>query len=342
MKDLISLLFFINFITLTFNPDKKLAPKEIIVMQPAFLLYPLMVLILLLCRSTTGNNDQKRDTYIHNIGYDLINPDETIILPPVLHEISGISVIDSSSVACIQDENGIVFLYDINRKEITKYLTFYGNGDYEDIAYVNGRLFVIRSDATLFEIRNLEESEIAEKIKPDEIPHRETESLCYDSINNRLLVAPKDKADKDSESKVKRGVYAFDLTRGKLNKKPVFDFSLSSIMKYAEANDIIYSEEQNDKKKKVDIKFKPSSMAIHPVTGKLFLISAEDQMLFVFDMNGNIENIIYLDPYLFTMPEGITFFANGDMLISNEGRNMRPTILKFKYRKPLLATAYSW
>ncbi len=42
---------------------------------------------------------------VNPFGYDLSNPDKTIILPPVLLEISGITVIDSTSVACVQDEN---------------------------------------------------------------------------------------------------------------------------------------------------------------------------------------------------------------------------------------------
>jgi hypothetical protein len=48
-------------------------------------------------------------------------------------------------------------------------------------------------------------------------------------------------------------------------------------------------------------------------------------------MNGTIEYSEKLNPELFNMPEGITFFKNGDMLISNEGKDKYPTILRFNY-----------
>jgi len=147
------------------------------------------------------------------------------------------------------------------------------------------------------------------------------------------LIAPKDKADKDAEVETKRGIYGFNLIRKRLIEKPVINFKLSSIKKFA-SEDKYFNEEKEgkkDKKNKPDIKFEPSAIGIHPINGDLFVLSAEDQLMFVFNMKGNIKNIFKLDPYLFNMPEGITFFENGDMLISNEGDNLRPTLLRFSY-----------
>jgi len=41
-----------------------------------------------------------------------------------------------------------------------------------------------------------------------------------------------------------------------------------------------------------------------------------------------------LDPRVFNKAEGITFMENGDMLITNEGQDHRPTLLRFNYQKP--------
>ena len=91
-----------------------------------------------------------------------------------------------------------------------------------------------------------------------------------------------------------------------------------------------------DKKKgeerEPDIKFRPSAIGIHPTANKLFVISGMEHLIFVFDMNANIEYIEKLDPDLFPQPEGITFMTNGDMLISNEGRNGPATIVRFNYK----------
>ena len=55
-------------------------------------------------------------------------------------------------------------------------------------------------------------------------------------------------------------------------------------------------------------------------------------------MNGDIEHIEQLNPTMFNKAEGITFYENGDMLITNEGQDKKPTLLFFKYKLWLTAT----
>jgi uncharacterized protein YjiK len=288
------------------------------------------------CSNSSDNRNQTIDTIgVNIIGYDLTDPDETIILPPVLHEISGITVIGSSSIACVQDENGIVFIYDVQRKEIKKQITFHGNGDYEGITLADDTIYVLRSDGVLFEITDLKSSIIAEKILLSKLSDIENEGLCYYRKSNMLLIAPKDKPKKESEDKDRRGIYGFDLNTGELIKNPIINIDLSAIKEFAFDNEAFQQikSKKKDKGSKPDIKFRPSAIGIHPVTDKFFVLSATDQMLFVFDLDGTIEYMVYLNPEIFNMPEGIAFFENGDMLISNEGQNMNATLLRFNYLK---------
>ena len=81
------------------------------------------------------------------------------------------------------------------------------------------------------------------------------------------------------------------------------------------------------------LKFRTSAVCIHPISKKLYLLSAVDHLLFIFNMNGTIEHMEKLDPYLFNKAEGITFFDNGDMFVTNEGQHKKPTLLRFNYRK---------
>ncbi|MCX6302486.1 MAG: hypothetical protein NTW82_09910 [Bacteroidia bacterium] len=315
---------------------KKISKSETgIILIPSYILL-IYFLGIISCSNSSDNRNQTIDTIgVNIIGYDLTCPDETIILPPVLHEISGITVIDSSSVACVQDENGIVFIYDIQRKEIKKQLTFHGNGDYEGITLANDTIYVLRSDGVLFEITDLKSSVIAEKILLSKLSDIENEGLCYYRKSNMLLIAPKDKPKKESEDKDRRGIYGFDLNTRELIKKPGIIIDLSAINEFAADNKIIVQAKSGNKDKEgnPDIKFRPSAIGIHPVTDKFFVLSATDQMLFFFDLDGTIEYMVYLNPEIFNMPEGIAFFENGDMLISNEGQNMNATLLRFNYIK---------
>ena len=67
-----------------------------------------------------GHADCQSGNTLMRIEYDLSAPDKVYILPPALYEISGMTETDASTIACIQDEHGIFFFYDINKNKIVK------------------------------------------------------------------------------------------------------------------------------------------------------------------------------------------------------------------------------
>lgn len=268
-----------------------------------------------------------------DIGYTLSNPDLTLELPDTLREISGITLIDSTTIACIQDENGILFFYDILQNKIKSQYVFYDNGDYEGICLKDTSIFVLRSDGALFEISNYKSKEFRVIVYPTEMPGSNNEGLCYDKAHERLLIARKNKVAKGKDFKNKRAIYAFDLKSKLLNPKPVFEFDVDSVKKIA-ADENIPLPVKNKKKSKTSqpvIRFASSEIAIHPITKKLFLLSSTDHLLFIINAKGEIEHIEKLDHLIFKQPEGIAFQKNGDMLITNEGGNKNSTLLLFKY-----------
>ena len=288
----------------------------------------IVFLIVSGCRTTPTNGKTITD-------YNLASPDVSIILPGILHEISGLTYIDSTSVACIQDEKGILFVYDLIKKEIINQYPFHSKGDYEGIARVDKTIYVLRSDGNIFGISDYESENSVVTNYHTGIPAKNNEGLCYDKSNNRLLVACKGISAKGSGHKDKRVIYGFDLISKTLTKKPVFEFDIKAIKEFA-LNKEVKLRKKTKKKGRVAepmIRFETSDIGIHPLTGKLFLLSSTDHLMFIFDMNGSIEQIEELSPGLFIQPEGITFFENGDLLISNEGKNRNATLLRFNYRQ---------
>jgi hypothetical protein len=269
-----------------------------------------------------------------NKGYNLTSPDVSIILPDTLHEISGLTSINSTSVACIQDEYGIIFIYDVINKEITNYYFFNIKGDYEGIARVDQSMFILRSDGVIFEVSDYESKNFELNSYETGIPSSDNEGLCFDPDNNRLLIACKGKVGKDKENKDKRFIYGFDLKTKKLSEVPVFSFDLGVIKNFAKNNKINLTVKKNKKgeKKETILKFRTSEICIQPITKRLFLLSADDHLLFIFNTEGTIEHIEKLNPHKFIQAEGLTFFENGDMFISNEGRDKKPTLLRFNYK----------
>ncbi len=284
--------------------------------------------VLVLLASAVLNSDRKP------VGYDLASPDLALVLPDTLREISGAACIDSATFACVQDENGIVFIYDLLKNQVRQQYTFDIDGDYEGITVVGQSLYVLRSDGMLYEISDYRSPAFQLTTYATEIPALNNEGLCYDKDNHRLLIAAKGKIGKGPEYKDKRVIYGFDLNTKTPVKEPVFEFSVATIKEFAKEHQIVLPvrvKKQGEITEPV-LKFATSAICIHPVTKKLFLLSAADHMLFVFDMKGNIEHMEILDPDTFNKAEGITFFENGDMLVTNEAQDKKPTVLRFNYR----------
>jgi uncharacterized protein YjiK len=292
------------------------------------------LLFIFILFPSINQQDKKSGNALKKIEYNISSPDKVYSLPATLYEISGITEIDASTVACVQDENGIVFIYDLNKNEITGNIIFGSKGDYEDIARVDNTLYVLRSDESLTEIKNFKDKNFTREASPVSIPGKDCEGLCYDRKNNRLLIVPKEISDDNPDNKGKRFIYAFDLISKTLIRGPVFRFDIKAIERFATENNIkVPMSGKKGEKEKPDLKIRISALGIHPITNRLFAISGMEHMLFVFDMNGKIEYLGKLDHKLFTQPEGITFMKNGDMLISNEGRNELATILRFNFKK---------
>lgn len=273
----------------------------------------------------TFNDDKKKMTY------NLNSPDASFILPDTLREISGLTIIDSNTFACIQDENGILFIYDVIKNEIKSQHTFHKDGDYEELARVGDKMYILRSDGKIYKLSNYTSKNSNLKEFDTEIPANNNEGLCYDETNNRLLIGCKGKFGKDDKHKNKRAIYAFDLEENKLSDKPVFKFDIHEIEDYMTENKIQIPLKNNQIE--ASLEFMTSAISIHPITKHLYLLSAKDHLLFIINPDGSIYHIEPLDPTLFNKPEGITFFDNGDMLISNEGQDKKPTLLRFEYKK---------
>jgi hypothetical protein len=280
--------------------------------------------------------DGQSGNTLRRIEYDLSSPDKVYVLPPALYEISGMTETDASTIACIQDEHGLVFFYDINKGQITRQLFFGTEGDYEDIVRVDKTLYVMRSDEFLIEIRDFNSDNFKSASYSTRIPGTNTEGLCYDRKNNRLLIVPKEISDDNPANKDKRFIYGFDLGSKKLIKGAVLRLDIPVIEKFALENDIKVPMKGNKGDKEPDIKLKISAICIHPISDRLYVLSGAERLLLVFDVNGNIEYLERLDKDLFTQPEGITFMKNGDMFISNEGRNAEGTLIRFNYNLSLL------
>lgn len=260
-------------------------------------------------------------------GYDLHKPYKVLTLPDTLREVSGITALGQGRIACVQDENGIIFRYNLHKEKLESQYVFAADGDYEGIAKAGDTLYVLRSDGILFKsVQGAKTLSITTSI-----PAPNNEGLCYDEEGHRLLIACKSKSGKGHDYRDKRQVYAFDLKTGIRSADAVFEFDVPEIRQFVKAQHIALplKEKKNGRQEEI-LRFTPSAIALHPVSHKLYLISSTDHLLFIFDLQGKPEQVVQLDPKVFNKPEGISFLENGDLLITNEGQHKKPSLLWFK------------
>ena len=238
-------------------------------------------------------------------------------MPKQLLEISGLSYIDDSRFACVQDELGTVFIYNIASSSVEKEIPFGGVGDYEGLAVVGETVWVLRADGKLFEVANITAASPSVKEYSTHLTiKQDSEGLCYDKKNNRLLIAIKG-AELDTDDY--KGIYAFDLGSKKMNQEPVFKIDLM--------NDVFESN-GSGKKKKGSIN--PSGISIHPLNGDMYIVDGRNSKLLITDAAGTIKKLYQLNSKEFAQPEGISFNSTGDLFIANEGTNQPGNILQVK------------
>lgn len=226
-------------------------------------------------------------------------------LPKILEEVSGIDWLSQNEIACVQDEDGIIFIYDLALNKITEQIPFAGPGDYEGIAIHNDDAFVMRSDGTIFQVLRFRESDKkVSKFQTAFSARNNMETLELDAINHHLITAPK---DRDLEDDSFKGLYHIPLDSTKMSTQPNIRINMNdgALKSYL-------------KKKKIYKTFSPSDVAIHPKTGEYYVLEGIKPKLVILDKDGTIKKVHELDKKTFAQPEGITFSPDGTLYISNE------------------------
>lgn len=250
-------------------------------------------------------------------GYNLNRP-ITYKLPASLDEISGIVYSPKdNSVLAINDEHG--WLYKVHLKDdIDLQKWHYSKGaDFEDLVLVDSTFYVLESNGNIIQFRYFSRDSV--QVKEHDFPiggKNEFEILYHDKDKNQLTMLCKDCAADDHNSLT---AYAFDLDSNAFMHTPTYVIDIRKI------------EDLMDEKK---LRFKPSAATINPLTNELFIVSSINKVLVVADLNGVPKKVYKINPKLYKQPEGIAFTPRGDLLISNESKEIgAANILLFKYKR---------
>lgn len=269
--------------------------------------------------------------------YNLNKASSSIKLPKVLNEISGLSFYKKNTVVGIQDEKGSIYFINTLTGKIIESLNLEKAGDYEGVELINQDVWMMKSNGTLYQITNYANSRKRKnkKHKTSLSAKNNCEGLGYAPQYNYLLIACKGfpYTEKIKNGKSEKTIYAFDLKNNSLIPKPIITIDLDSLKQYFEYNTMarigikLLSAFNTSNG---DLTFQPSAIAVHPITNDYYILGSVGNLLLVYNSKNEMKAIVKLDTNLLPQPEGICFDSNGNLYISNEGKEKKASIHTFK------------
>lgn len=300
----------------------------------------LLILFLIYTTAFSQNSDRHMlfEHFNYNFPYEMDKPEKSWELPKKLVEISGLSFIDKNRLACVQDEKGNIYIFNLKTGEVEKKIKFSSDGDYEGIEIIKNDAWILKSNGTLFKVKNyFKDKEPTTKKYTTVLTNKnDAEGLTYDPINNTLLIACKGHPFvDDKEGKEFKAIYSFSLKTKELELEPFLFIEMDTIKFYKNYNTMTrmgvelmaYFDSS-----KGDVSFQPSGIAIHPMSGNLYILASVGNLLTVFSREGEMLALIDLITKTHPKPEGICFSPNGTLYIASEGDNNYGTISKFKIK----------
>jgi len=280
------------------------------------------VVFLLACQS--GANKEQSTVMDEPIaGYQWGNPVNKYYMPFELDEISGMTYYQKGQIACVQDEEGLLFVYDLKERKVADRIRFAKNGDYEGVTLAAKDIVVARSDGMLFRFNPKKEGSTIILETPLTLKN-DLEGITYDSTAKELILSCKEDAGLGKEKIKGKAVYAYDLALQRFVSRPKYILNKKDL-------ELALKAQGRDQKVKG---FKPSGLDIHPITRYIFIVASVGRLIVVLEPDGTVVDVINLNPKLFKQPEGICFAPDGTLFISSEGSP--GYIMEFEYQNKSL------
>jgi uncharacterized protein YjiK len=281
--------------------------------------YRLIALMLFVLFGTIACKNPK-NKYTSPAGYDFLKPDK-FTMPSSLLEISGVAFHDmnSDTVYTIQDEDGKLFRqqWDVKKQ---KNMKFAPKGDYEDLAIFHDKVFVLKSNGTLYSFPFSESiREESDQVKESKraVPKGEYESLYADPETSKLYILCKNCPVDKKKKQVTGYILDYDASLDSVGSIDSFKVDLTKL---------------KDVNARLKTSASPSALTKNPDTKEWYILSSANKLLMVTDEHWKIKAAHKLNSSTFNQPEGLAFDKDLNLYISNEGDEITDgNIIKFKY-----------
>lgn len=233
--------------------------------------------------------------------YDLDRPHSSYAMPGRLDEISGLALSVDGRLFAHNDERAVVYEVDIDTGAVTRGFSLGDpavRGDFEGIALVGERFFLVTSRGMLYEFREGPVGSSVSYLETDlGVGDRcEVEGLTHHAADATLLVACKEATPDDGHVVIHR--FPLDPERGRL-----------APIRVAKERIRAAGGSRN---------FSPSAVAVDPETGHLVLLAARQEQILEITPTGEVVSLFRLSKTRHPRPEGLEITPGGMLLMADE------------------------
>ena len=228
-------------------------------------------------------------------------------LPGRLEEISGLAMTLDNHLMAHNDEKAVIYEIDYQKAEIVKAFQLADmknpvDGDFEGIATVNDQVYLVTSSGRIYESRRGTDGEsVLYNIYTTGIGRDyEIEGLAYDASQRVLLLMCKDA--RRAELKAQLVLYHWSTDEKQLIEDAHIVIPVIEFTRHIEGKE-----------------FQPSGIERHPVSGNYFVVAARQKAIAEITPGGQVVAAKRFPVEWHRQPEGITFAADGTLIIADEG-----------------------
>lgn len=228
-------------------------------------------------------------------------------LPGRLYEISGLAMTLDNRLMAHNDEKAVIYEIDYQNGVIVKAFQLADiknpeNDDFEGIAIVNDQVYLVTSSGRIYESsRGAEGESVLYNIYATGVGRDyEIEGLAYDATQQVLLLMCKDARRADLKEQLV--IYHWSIDEKQLVEDAHIVIPVTEFTRHIEGKE-----------------FQPSGIERHPVSGNYFVIAARQGAIAEVTPWGQVVAARQFPAQWHRQPEGITFTADGTLIIADEG-----------------------
>jgi hypothetical protein len=274
---------------------------------------------------------QKASHFVKESGYfDLVHPESVTNLPMGVNAFTDFVIMDSTHLICLDDQIGGILVYDMVSNKSQGYLPTGIDSKITEVTKIDSTIILVDDRMDLHFLLPPYDST---SITTESLREKSwiSSGMCLHEQTKRLFFV----AESDIENEVQNHlIYTFNLNQRKLSERPLFEIKPEDIELFAISNNITLPANRLDENgDTVEIfSFKPDVIAVHPKTNEIYVLSTMDRSLAVYNQFGQVVNFTTLNEELFSQPKAMTFFPNGDLLLTNSDLK-NPSVVRVKWNK---------